>query len=220
MSIIEARFHSICDKLDIKDWNTRRQAFSSLVDHYDTPGRLYHSINHIESCLQELDAYLTDKSWIVQGNMDLEVLELALLYHDVFIDILLKNGKNEEFSGEIASSHLRFLGVDEKIIGIVRMVIWSTYTRHPDFLNESLLMCDIDYSILGQELEIFEKYEEGIEYEYVAWGGFRKEDYISGRKKFLKEVLALDRIYFTNYFFDKYEKKARENVKMLLERLS
>jgi predicted metal-dependent HD superfamily phosphohydrolase len=80
-------------------------------------------------------------------------------------------------------------------------------------------MCDIDYSILGQELEIFEEYERGIKYEYCEWGRYSEFEYKEGRKKFLKGVLALPRIYFTNYFFDKYESKARENIKGLLEKL-
>ena len=211
--IVKDRFNQVCGLLGLSDLDKRSMVFTSIADYYEVPGRMYHNFSHIVSCFNELDDYLEDNPDI--DKLDINCLEMAITYHDVFIDILIKDGKNEEISAMIAKKHLEFLGTPTKF---TVLLIVGTFFRYSFDNIEHQLMCDIDYSILGQESDVFEKYEDGIYYEYMWWGGYSEEEYKKGRKEFLEKILALDRIYFTDYFFNKYEEKARENVKRLLKR--
>ena len=75
---------------------------------------------------------------------------------------------------------------------------------------------DIDLTILGQSKNDFNKYENQIrkEYDFVS-----DREFAQGRKKILNSFLSSPRIYKTDYFFKKYEKKARENLNYSIKRL-
>ena len=76
---------------------------------------------------------------------------------------------------------------------------------------------DIDISILGAAPERFDAYEEQIrkEYEMVPQKLFN-----SGRSKVLKSFLDREYIYYTDYFRNKYEEIARDNMVTALHKLT
>lgn len=68
----------------------------------------------------------------------------------------------------------------------------------------------MDLSILGQPKERFREYETQIrrEYEWVPVTTFAAK-----RAEILESFLARERIYTNEYFFSKYEQRARQNLR-------
>ena len=75
---------------------------------------------------------------------------------------------------------------------------------------------DIDLSILGEDKNTYEKYEENIRKEYIH---VPKAMYKLGRKKLLKKFLAQERLFQTDIFFEKYEEQARVNIEWAINKL-
>ena len=76
---------------------------------------------------------------------------------------------------------------------------------------------DADLSILGKSWKTYEEYYQQIRKEYKIYPDFI---YNSGRKKALQHFLKMDRIFKTDYFFEKYEIQARENLQNELQILT
>ena len=77
----------------------------------------------------------------------------------------------------------------------------------------SPIIIDIDLSILGVDFNTFKKYDENIRKEY-SW--VPSIIYKRKRKKILQSFLNRNRIYFNNYFYDKYENQAKRNLNEIL----
>lgn len=62
---------------------------------------------------------------------------------------------------------------------------------------------------MGQGDEVFDEYERNVraEYDWVEEEQFRK-----ARATILKSFLERPRIYYTDYFHEKYEQKAKTNL--------
>ena len=75
---------------------------------------------------------------------------------------------------------------------------------------------DIDLSILGSPQDIFIEYESNIreEYNWVPMKIYQQE-----RAKLLESFVSQDRIYKTDFFCERFEKLARKNIKLSIERL-
>ena len=77
-------------------------------------------------------------------------------------------------------------------------------------------MLDIDLAILGQEQDIFKEYEDNIRKEYIY---VPKEIFNPKRSEILQSFLDRKSIYLTDYFKDKYEEIARDNLKKSIKDL-
>ena len=71
-------------------------------------------------------------------------------------------------------------------------------------------------AILGKPADEFARYDAAIRQEY-AW--VSAEAYRAGRSKVLQSFLDRDRIYQTEFFRNRYEEKARENLQRVIKRL-
>ncbi|AOP33158.1 hypothetical protein A0128_04390 [Leptospira tipperaryensis] len=78
------------------------------------------------------------------------------------------------------------------------------------------LFLDADLSILGEEWDLYSGYCKNIRKEYSIYSD---SDYRVGRGKVLKYFIDMDRIYKTDYFFERYEKRAKENLRTELKNL-
>ncbi|MGE4514074.1 MAG: hypothetical protein AB7E26_09720, partial [Chryseobacterium sp.] len=72
-------------------------------------------------------------------------------------------------------------------------------------------------SILGSESEIYVSYTQKIRKEYSIYPDLL---YRPGRKKVLEHFLKSESIFKTEYFKEKYELRARENILSEIESLS
>jgi predicted metal-dependent HD superfamily phosphohydrolase len=77
-------------------------------------------------------------------------------------------------------------------------------------------MVDIDLASLGRPAEVFDENTRLIrkEYPHVA-----DADFARGRREMLGRFLARPRIYYTDFFRDRYEAKARANLSRALAKL-
>lgn len=83
--------------------------------------------------------------------------------------------------------------------------------------NDTNLLLDIDLSILGKSTAEYRKYCDNIRKEYLMYPDFM---YNKGRKKVLKSLLELDSIYKTDFFKQKYENQAKENLRQEISQLN
>ena len=178
-----------------------------ILSHYTEATRYYHHIQHIMRGLTELDLV---KSMV--SHYDL--MEYARWYHDVIYDVNASD--NEWKSAELACEHATKYGLTDNSLIIIRNCIMAT--RHHDIPKtpEEKVICDVDLSIFGQDPSEFHQYEKDIrkEYSHISAHQFNR-----GRKVILEYFLNKDSIYHTDYFRDKYEKKARENLSNALLKL-
>ncbi len=180
-----------------------------LLDRYLQKGRYYHNITHILDCLNELER-TTDYYF---NNDSLGVIIqyfLALWFHDAVYDSHQNN--NEQLSAHLFIKYAKESGIPEVHITSIISLIRATRNHETTSVSENLII-DIDLSILGKDWETFCEYDNNIAKEY-AW--VSKDIYIEKRLKVLEKFLLKDRIFKTPYFFQKYEKTARENIKRLI----
>ncbi|MDO8556051.1 MAG: hypothetical protein Q7R96_02650, partial [Nanoarchaeota archaeon] len=68
----------------------------------------------------------------------------------------------------------------------------------------------------GQPFPRFLQYCLDISAEYSFLG---PEKFKKGRRSFVRKVLARDRLYYTDVFFEQYEEQARKNLELLKDGL-
>ena len=178
-----------------------------LKEKYSESHRFYHTLRHIEDCLQKLQ----EISSIVEN---LKTLKLAILYHDIFYDPKQKD--NEDKSAAYASRLLKNSVKHKNIADEVKHLI--LLTKHPStpVSNDEKLLLDIDLSILGAATEEYAIYEKNIRKEYIH---VPKEMYSLGRSKLLWKFLKKDYVFQTEYFRSRYESQARKNLSSALRNL-
>ncbi|MBI4991981.1 MAG: pantetheine-phosphate adenylyltransferase [Candidatus Harrisonbacteria bacterium] len=182
--------------------------FAILSRLYSEKERAYHKFLHIEECLNELENTRA-------LCMDPNTLEMAIWFHDAIYNPRLKN--NEEQSAKLAYEATKTMGLSEtfaqKVADLVRTTIHKAVPTDPD----AQLLTDIDLSILGKLAAEFDEYEKKIRKEY-SW--VSEDQFRAGRTAILRSFLARPSIYATEYFRNKYEKQARENLARSLAKLS
>jgi predicted metal-dependent HD superfamily phosphohydrolase len=184
-----------------------RPWYDRLTNAYAEGHRHYHNQRHIAECLGELDAA---RHLVRQA----EAIELALWFHDAVYDT--RAGDNEERSAALAKECLDEAGVSGLISSAVVELVMATKSHEPGGNADGAAMVDIDLSILGQSEERFMEYEEQIRKEY-AW--VPKMIFGPKRAGILAGFLRRNRIYRTDWFYDKYEERARRNIERSIGRL-
>lgn len=177
---------------------------------YSGKERHYHNLDHIDQLLQMCDAVREDLA-------DIDTLRFSIWYHDFVYDVRRKD--NEEKSAETAADHLKKLGWEEEKIQKCTGQILAT-ANHPitpfNENNDTLYLLDFDLSILGADPATYADYSRRIRMEY---GIYPDNEYKNGRKKVLQYFLQSERIFKTAYYFNTYERQARENLKKELDEI-
>ena len=184
-----------------------RYTYHELCSQYNSPPRTYHNLTHIADCLTEFDA-----ARHLATNPD--AIEFAIWFHDAVYDSKAKD--NEEKSAELAQTVLSHAGLSGEFISTVSQLILATKHNQPPKDADTALLIDVDLSILGQPASRFDRYEADIRNEY-SW--VADKDFTAGRSAVLKSFLGRQKIYATDFFQQKYEIAARENLKRSLEQL-
>jgi len=203
----------------IRLWNSTgakgdpRGVYSLLVEKYSEPHRAYHTFSHISHCLRELVAA---KELADAGSLpkNFDAVELALYFHDAVYDP--DRGDNEAQSAEFFKKVMSD-GLSEALIEkVVRLILATRHTSVPKD-DDAKLLLDVDLAILGAAPGEFDEYEQNIRKEYRS---VTKEAFNRGREAVLRMFLERPNIYHTEYFRNKFEKSARENLSRSLAALS
>ena len=183
------------------DWYTRLDTL------YSESHRHYHTWIHIAECLQEFDA---------AGNLAVRpvAVELAIWFHDAIYDPRAPD--NEEKSAELGTKCLSKTSLAHDLTNQVAQLILATKHHVASLDPDAAFLLDVDLSILGQPESRFLEYEQQIREEY-AW--VPEPTFKSKRAEILGRFLARERIYVTESFFERYETKARSNLKRSLHDL-
>lgn len=193
----QTRWLEFWRKLGVKSDPTHY--FADLKARYSEPHRAYHNWTHVLDCLDEF------KTAQVIAE-DAAAVEMAIWYHDVVYDSKAKN--NEEQSAELAAKVCDEVGIAESRKRKVKNLILAT-KKHEATEGDAAIVVDVDLSILGRDPIRFRDYENQIREEY-NW--VSDEAFASGRVSVLEGFLARPVIYSTEFFRDKYEQQARENL--------
>lgn len=176
--------------------------FSELVAAYSSPGRVYHTLEHVQDMLQWIEI-LRD-----EANR-LAVVQLSTWFHDSIYDP--RANDNEEHSAAYAQNMLSRLGLPPETIQTVAQMILCTKTHQAakDDVDCQLLL-DADLAILGAPIARYEAYARAIRQEY-SW--VTEASYRASRVQVLQTFLRRTRIYWTKTMFVAQEEQARDNMR-------
>ena len=170
---------------------------------YQSPGRYYHSWQHILNCLAQFKRTTFDEPRAVL---------LALLFHDAIY--VAGRRDNERESADLAARLMQdSSNVTARERDAVVEMILLTASHHiasPPSEDAGKFL-DIDLSVLGADWPRYEAYARGVRREFCpsVVGDFK---FCLGRCKFLKSVLAQPHIFLTPAMRSRCEHRARENI--------
>ncbi|MBP6682305.1 MAG: hypothetical protein KA159_03245, partial [Halioglobus sp.] len=171
-----------------------------LQRNYREPHRHYHTLNHLAQCLRELDLAGTEV-------VEMEATEIAIWFHDVIYHYGAKD--NETLSAqafrELAGPHMPAGFIDR----VGEFIIATQHTGSARDSGEAF-MVDIDLSGFGLPWEGYLADSNALREEAPD---IEDSHYYTGKLRFLDGLLGWQRLFQTDYFRDRLEQKARENIK-------
>lgn len=176
---------------------TSQLVLDNLIQQYSSPHRFYHNCDHLVHVLELLH----------QSSMDEPAAYWATFYHDYIY--VAGDRNNEPESGKIAAIQMAALGIESSVIEKTVYLIEATAqhkTKSAEWMNVFL---DADMAILGVVHERYNSYRENVRREFAAIPEFL---YKQGRKKFLQKCLEENRLFKTEWFFNRFEDQARKNI--------
>lgn len=181
--------HSLSDEL-----------WAEIEKKYSSKNRYYHTLNHLDNLFVQLTAVKHEiQNW--------DCILFTLFYHDIVYNSLKSD--NEEKSAEIAEKRMRLLLVGNNTIELCKEQILATKSHNVSTNSDTNYFTDADLSVLGQSWETYFAYCENVRKEYSIYPDFV---YNAGRKKVLNHFLAMNRIFKTTFFYEKFELQAKQNL--------
>ena len=169
---------------------------------YAEPHRRYHTEQHLDDCLQQVDGLLE------LAERDRRLLRWAILWHDAVYESGARD--NEVRSAALAKSELTACGVDPADVAEVARLILLTESHRSsaeDYLGA--LMISIDLSILGSDPHRYREYVEATREEYAH---VPDELWRAGRGAVLRRMLHADTLYPNPQYREALEAQARQNI--------
>ncbi len=177
-----------------------KECWIEIETNYCNKKRYYHTLAHLENLWNQLEN-------IKENIKDWDTILFTLFYHDIIYSAL-KND-NEERSALLSEKRMIQLGVNTDKIETCKKQIIATKQHLLSKDNDTNYFTDADLSILGENWESYFKYLNAVRKEYSI---FPNLIYNPGRKKVLNHFLGMDKIYKTNYFYEKFEMQAKLNM--------
>lgn len=184
------------------------QTWQEISSGYSSYDRYYHNLEHLDNLINEL-------STIKDKIDDWQTVVFSVAYHDIIYNVLRSD--NEEKSADLAFERLTLLEVGGDKKEKCREHILATKRHLVSRDSDTNYFTDADLCILGSESLFYNVYTSQIRKEYNFYPDLL---YKRGRRKLLKHFLNLTNIYKTEYFSEKYERQARENIGRELKELS
>ena len=176
------------------------ELWDEVEKNYSGKNRHYHTLQHLENLLITLTEVKSEiQNW--------ESILFTLFYHDIIYTALKSD--NEENSALLAEKRMQQLSVSNDIIERCKNQILATKSHSKSTDSDTNYFTDADLSVLGQPWEIYSLYYKNVRKEYAIYPDFI---YNPGRKKVIQHFLSMNSIYKTDYFYNQFEKVAKENL--------
>ena len=181
--------------------------FQTLQSAYDEKHRHYHTAQHIQECLSTFDQVrdLAD---------DASEVEFALWLHDVVYKT--RASDNEEESAKLAVAWLNECGAHRSRRDRVEQLILATRHQGEPATGDEALLIDVDLHVLGADADRYSEYEAQVRREY-RW--VPRRIFARRRAELLETFLERDWLFHTDWFRERLEPRARENVEKAVFRL-
>jgi predicted metal-dependent HD superfamily phosphohydrolase len=184
-----------------------RATHQQLLQHYREPHRAYHTLQHLDECLQV-------RRRVNAACQAYAEIDLALWFHDAIYQPRRRD--NELRSAQWLDDVARDSGLGAEMRR--RLYDLIMVTRHdgaPASADEAVLV-DTDLAILGASAERFAEYHQQVRHEYrhVPLFVYRRK-----RRQILEGFLARGRIYTSAPYFDAFEQQARVNLARAIDHL-
>lgn len=183
------------------------EAWKEIDLNYSSKKRFYHTTEHLKNIFDQL-------SEVKKEITNWESILFSLFYHDLIYNITKSD--NEEKSADIAVERMSQFAVPIKIVDECKQHIVATKSHFISGNNDTNYFTDADLSILGSPREEYNLYHQNVRREYSIYPDLL---YKQGRKKVLKSFFEMERIYKTEYFYNKFEKLARSNIQFELNNI-
>jgi predicted metal-dependent HD superfamily phosphohydrolase len=180
---------------------------AQLAAAYGEPRRAYHDGRHIEELLGWFDRIEDDVRWRAPAEV-----YATILFHDA----IYEPGKTDNEARSAAWARASGLPVDlERVAKLILMT--ASHGTHQWTDHDAALFLDSDMAIIGAPAPQFAAYDAAIaaEYAHVPRDAFR-----AGRRAFLEGLAQKPRIFLTEYFHDRLDAQARQNLATAIERLA
>lgn len=182
--------------------------------------RFYHSISHIEHCLNMANDITYSSRDKILTTKEEFLLKMALLFHDVVYDI--GSDTNEVNSAKEAKMQLMWFGIPNEDVELVSDLILSTeYSKtwidHQEFTDRGLifkLMRDIDLSSFAGDPKEMMLNGRNCILEAIYDKKYEVSEVVENRIKFLKSLTPESFVLFTSHLFSKYEFMAKYNIEL------
>jgi len=174
--------------------------WAEIEEQYSGKKKHYHTLQHLQHLLQELEAVKSDiKNW--------ETVLFSLYYHDIIYNAVKSD--NEEQSAELAGKRMQQLDIPEPTIRSCKAQILATKKHLESADSDTNYFTDADLSVLGLDWETYADYSTKVRKEYAFYPDMV---YNAGRRKVLKHFLEMDKIFKTRHFQEKFETQAKLNI--------
>ncbi len=204
--MIEDKWRSLWERAG--GGGTVKHAYGRLCDRYAEKHRHYHTLAHVQHCLETFDALREEAEHP-------DAVEMALWFHDAIYDTRRKD--NEAQSAELAAVVLDVGGFPSDFIDRVTALVAATAHAEPAKDADEAVLIDCDLAVLGASPSAFDEYERRIRREY-DW--VQDMAFAAARAAFIENVLARPSIFATQAMRLVCEPHARANLKRSLDKLA
>jgi predicted metal-dependent HD superfamily phosphohydrolase len=193
--------------LGVGDSAELRRLHGDVLGRYSEPHRHYHTSRHLAECLEKVEEIIA----LAEHPAEVAV---GLWFHDAIYDP--RRHDNEERSADWARDAARALGVGADSAERIHALVMVTRHAAPPIGIDAQVLVDADLSILGAPAARFQEYEAQVRQEY-AW--VPDATFRSARARILGELLGRPHLYSTARFRERYEARARDNLRRSLAAL-
>ena len=180
--------------------------YADLSALYAAPYRKFHHLGHIQDCLRQLEE-------VAPLLVDRDAVEFALWFHDAVYDTGATTNELRSAEMFLALSGGAAFVFRHRVCGLILA------TRHTRRVrgNDKCFIVDIDLSGFGAPWEEFMRNGEFLRQESA---NLSDDQYQAGQVIFLSRLQRRPTVFSTDYFRDKYEATARENLSRVLAELA
>ena len=181
--------------------------FDAIAGHYRESHRRYHTPEHVDHCLRQFD--------LVGGMLEEpDAVELAVWYHDAVFDT--EGTDNELRSAQLFEAHASQCMAPTLVRTVHGLIMVTVHSREEPTTRDQCFMVDIDLSSFGLPWLEFLRDSVAVREESPH---LSDEVFYAKQRKFLTTLLSREHFYFTAFFRERHEQRARDNVSRYLASL-